>query len=271
MENNLKALVITGPTATGKTALAVRLARKFGGEIISADSRQVYCRLDLGTGKDLAEYGEIPHHLIDIADPATETFHLAAFMTAVYAAMASCRDRGKRPIVCGGSALYIASLLHDYRLDTGDGEAFTPPFAVDFLTLGVLYPRETVRRRIAERLDARLSAGLIEEVRQLHDLHGVSYEKLEYFGLEYREVAQFLQGRCTEKEMRETLLNRIRQFAKRQDIFFRKIERGGTLIHWLPEGDPAQAEALWTRFLCGETLPPPAFRINEIHYGPRSQ
>ncbi len=279
-------MVLTGPTATGKTALAVHLARRFRGEIISADSRQVYRKLDLGTGKDLAEYGEIPHHLIDIVEP-TGNYHLAAFLPDAYRALAEIYARGRLPLICGGSALYVAALLEDYRLPGGafptresglprirkgsEAPSFTPPFPVDFLTLGVYYPRETVRRRIEERLDARLEAGLVEEVRALHDQFGVSFQKLEFLGLEYREVAAYLQGRCTREEMRTTLLNRIRQFAKRQDIFFRKLEREGQTIYWLPGGDPETAAGLIEHFLAEEPLPEPELRLSEIYYGRKSR
>ena len=260
MQKAVKVLAVTGPTATGKTRLAVALAREFDGEIVGVDSRQVYRGMDLGTGKDLADYGEVPYHLIDIAEPDTE-YNLYFFLRDAAAAIADIASRGRLPVLCGGSALYLAALLQRYRL-----ENFTLPFALDALTLGVYYPRETVRRRIAERLDARFDAGMIEEVRRLHDARGVSWERLESFGLEYREIARFLQGQTTEAEMRTLLLNSIRQFAKRQDIFFRKMEREGVAIHWLKAGDPAAAAALCRKFLANEPLPPPAFRMLEIHY-----
>ena len=241
----IKIAVITGPTATGKTALAVELAKEFSGEIISVDSRQVYRGMDIGSGKDLAEYGDIPYHLIDIADPAADTYNLFEFCSDAFAAIEDISSRGKLPILCGGTALYLNALLQSYHLPGGKlperrtGEprtrqngtepAFVPPFELDALVMGVYFPRKTVRARIEARLDARFASGMIDEVKTLHD-SGVPYEKLEFFGLEYREIARYLQNLCTFEEMRETLLNRIRQFAKRQDIFFRKIERSGQEI-----------------------------------------
>ena len=119
LKKNTKIAVITGPTATGKTALAVTLAKDFNGEIISADSRQVYRGMDIGSGKDLAEYGDIPFHLIDVADPATDTWTLFDFCRQAFDAIADIAARGKFPIICGGTALYIHALLKNYNLPGG--------------------------------------------------------------------------------------------------------------------------------------------------------
>jgi len=278
MNENLKIVVVTGPTATGKTALAVALARKFDAEIVSVDSRQVYRHMDIGTGKDLLEYGNVKYHLIDIADPATEVYDLARFCRDASHAVLDIAARGRNIILCGGTALYLAALLNDYELPGGklapreagktrerqapNGESsFKIPFRADYLVLGVLYPRQIVRERIAARLDARLNAGMIDEVRHLTEKHGVPPEKLDFFGLEYREVNRYLKGEYSREEMRKTLLDRIRQFAKRQDIFFRKLEREGNDIYWLPEGNFKQAESLVTKFLAGSPLPPVDYRL----------
>lgn len=284
-KDSVKIIVISGPTATGKTALAVKMAEKFNGEIISADSRQVYRGMDIGSGKDIAEYGSVPYHLIDIADPAVETYNLGRFCRDAWDAVKTIRDHGKLPIICGGTALYIAALLDGYRLPGGAlpprtydtprirqnpdaPPSFTPPFKLDPLFLGVLYPRKTVRERIAHRLDARFASGMTEEVRKLHDEYGVPFETLEAFGLEYREIALFLQGKCTFEEMYRQLLNKIRQFAKRQDIFFRKLEREGHQIHWLAEGKDPDPELLIRDFLSGRKIAEPAFRLCDHHNPP---
>ena len=278
MSEKLKIIAVTGPTATGKTALAVALARRFGAEIVSVDSRQVYRRMDIGTGKDLAEYGDVKYHLIDVADPATEVYDLSRFCRDASQAMLDIAARGKNIILCGGTALYLAALLNDYELPGGklapreagksrerqnpSGDpSFKLPFKADYLVLGVLFPRAVVRERIAARLDARLAAGMVEEIRDLSEKYGVPPEKLEFFGLEYREVSRYLRGECSRDEMRSTLLDRIRQFAKRQDIFFRKLEREGNPIYWLPEGNFTQAEFLVRKFLAGETLPEITYRL----------
>lgn len=108
-------LVVTGPTASGKTKRAVSLARKFSGEIISGDSRQVYRGMDLGTGKDLEEYGDIPYHLIDIAD-AGEKYNLHRFLSDANKARAEILKRGKLPILCGGTGLYVEAMLNGLAL-----------------------------------------------------------------------------------------------------------------------------------------------------------
>ncbi|MBR2874167.1 MAG: tRNA (adenosine(37)-N6)-dimethylallyltransferase MiaA [Lentisphaeria bacterium] len=284
MSEKVKIVAVSGPTATGKTALAVKLAALFDGEIVSVDSRQVYRYMDLGTGKDLEEYGEIPYHLIDIADPASETYNLSCFCRDAFAAIDDIRKRNKLPVLCGGTALYLDALLKGYWLPGGqlperekgvarskaDYEAepsFTPPFELDPLVIGVLFDRKTVRERIEKRLDARFEAGMVEEVRKLHDIQKVPYEKLEFFGLEYREIAQYLQEKCSFEEMRQSLLDKIRQFAKRQDIFFRKIERSGQDIYWCREGKEPDPVALVKQFLAGAQLPEITFRLADVDYG----
>ena len=284
MSEKVKIVAITGPTATGKTALAVELAKKFDGEIISVDSRQVYRFMDLGTGKDLEEYGDVPYHLINIADPWSETYNLSFFCRDAFAAIRDIASRDKLPILCGGTALYLDALLKGYRLPGGQlpprekgvarsaadytaAPSFTPPFELDPLVIGVLFDRKTVRERIEKRLDARFAAGMTEEVRKLHDEQGVSYEKLEFFGLEYREIAFYLQGKCSFEEMRQNLLDKIRQFAKRQDIFFRKIERSGQAIYWCREGKVPDPAELVKKFTANETLPEITFRLADVDYG----
>ena len=108
-------IVITGPTASGKTRRAVSLARAIGAEIISADSRQVYRGMDLGTGKDMEEYGDIPVHLIDIC-PAGYKYNLYEFLRDFETAKADIESRGKRVILCGGTGLYVESVLKGLRL-----------------------------------------------------------------------------------------------------------------------------------------------------------
>ena len=280
-----RAVVVTGPTATGKTALAVKLAKVFDCEIISVDSRQVYRGMDIGTGKDLEEYDGVAYHLIDIADPAKGDYNLWRFCNDAFAAIDDICRRGKTPLLCGGTALYLEALLRGFTLPgealpprekgvprekrsgTGDAGRFQAPFKLSALVMGVYYPRLEVRKRIEQRLDARFSAGMADEVKALHDA-GVSYEQLEFYGLEYREISAYLQGRVSFEEMRINLLNRIRQFAKRQDIFFRKLEREGIDIHWIERGNFESASKLVTAFLAGESIPEPQFRLSEHKNAP---
>ncbi len=108
-------ITILGPTASGKTPLAASLAARIGGEIISADSRQVYRRMDIGTGKDLADYGDVPYHLIDICEPGTK-YNLFQYQQDFFDAYNNIIGRGKIPVLCGGTGLYIEAVLKGYKL-----------------------------------------------------------------------------------------------------------------------------------------------------------
>lgn len=293
------ALVVLGPTATGKTSLGVQLSRALGGEILSADSRQVYRGLDIGSGKDLSEYTtggqHVPYHLIDIAGLDQE-FSVYDFQKAFFAALGEVCGRGRLPIAVGGTGLYLEAVIAGYdfadapenpelreelagfddealrgrllalrpdqhnttdlgdrerllraieiaeaaNAQTGGGDTVPPP---EFhpLILGVAPDRDELRRRIARRLHERLSAGLVEEVAELH-AKGHSWDRLERLGLEYRHAALFLQGRILNKnDLFQKLNAAIVQFARRQETWFRRMERRGTVIHWMPRADIAHA------------------------------
>ena len=119
-------ITILGPTATGKTGLAVKIANLLNGEIISADSRQIYRGMDIGTGKDLGEYcingNNIPYHLINILDPS-EDYNVCRFQKEFQMAYNEIHERGKLPILCGGTGLYLDSVLLNYRFEPIDANA----------------------------------------------------------------------------------------------------------------------------------------------------
>lgn len=283
-------LVVLGPTASGKTQLAVQAAQRLNGEIISADSRQVYRGLDIGSGKDLDEYGTTPYHLIDVVDPGYE-FSLFDFAHAFSQAFSEISGRGRLPILAGGTGLYLDAVLRGYELvavsenqalrqelerlsldalrerllglrmdqhnssdlndrsrllraiEIAEGEQQTgarPLFLPHLIpqVFGLRWPRELLRQRITKRLRERLDHGLVEEVAKLH-ADGVSWETLDYYGLEYRFVAQHLQGQLNRNDLFQKLNSAIHQFAKRQETWFRRMERQGVAIRWLDgEGDP---------------------------------
>lgn len=287
-------LAIVGPTASGKTGFAVAVARAAGGEIVSGDSRQVYRGMDIGTGKDLEEYGEIPFHLIDVA-PAGAKYNLFQYLADADRALEDISARGKLPVLCGGSGLYVESVLKGLRLppvpentplreslrgksleeltailasmktlhNTTDVDS--PQRAVRAIEIeqyylehpseavaareglprpatiiGVDVDREVRRSRITRRLDARLEAGMLDEVRRLLD-SGIPPENLIYYGLEYKFLTEHLLGKTTFREMRDGLEIAIHQFAKRQMTWFRGSQRRGFRIHWL-SGDLPREE-----------------------------
>ena len=177
-------------------------------------------------------------------------------------------EMSRRDIPCEGIIHLTADVTNENAVKSADSSVPAMPPWQDFeiLTLGVYLPRAVVRENIRRRLDARFEIGMIDEIRKIHDVENVSWEKLERFGLEYREISLFLQGKCSEQEMRTQLLNKIRQFAKRQDIFFRKIERENFPIYWLDaQKNPVDdASKLIKTFLANEPLPPVPFKLSDI-------
>ena len=230
-------IVVLGPTASGKTRYAVSLAERLGGEILSADSRQVYRGMDIGTGKDLAEYGSIPYHLIDIAEPGTQ-YNVWQFQQDFLRAYADIRARGAVPVLCGGTGMYINAVTRGYDFSektplSAAREALPREgFPQKPFFIGTLVDRDTRNARIDARLDARLQEGMVEEIRGLLE-RGVPAEVLISYGLEYKFVTLYLQGILSFEEMRIQLATAIHQFAKRQMTWFRGLERSGALIHWV--------------------------------------
>ena len=225
-------ICVLGPTASGKTRYAVELARALGkAEILSADSRQVYTGMDIGTGKDLGEYGDVPYHLIDIV-PAGTKFNIYQYQSAFADAWADVRRRGAVPILCGGSGLYIESATRAYKFEKDNGVPVSRlPQSVYYI--GTLVSREERVARIDRRLEERLQEGLVEEIRGLLE-SGIPADDLIYYGLEYKFVTQYVLGQLSYEDMVVALGNAIHQFAKRQMTWFRGMERRGTHIHWLP-------------------------------------
>ena len=234
-EGGIDLICVLGPTASGKTRYAVSMAKRIpGAEIISADSRQVYRGMDIGTGKDIEEYGDIPYHLVDIA-PAGSKYNVYQYQQAFAEVYQDIRRRGGVPILCGGTGLYIeaAALRYDFGKETPRVDLSLLPSRPYFI--GTLVSREERVARIDARLDYRLQHGLPEEVKALLG-SGIPAADLVYYGLEYKYVTQYVLGILSYGEMRTLLSNAIHQFAKRQMTWFRGMERDGRVIHWvLPE------------------------------------
>jgi len=287
-------VTVLGHTAAGKTAFAAHLAESLGGEIISADSRQVYRGMDIGTGKDYQDYivkgKRIPAHLIDILDAGYE-YNVYLFKRDFLRVYTNISEAGVMPVLCGGSGLYIESVLRDYRLlnvplnpglreelkdkdsdelvkilslhgpmhnttdttnrkrlvraieiamyqthhldHTGDERELNP------LVLGIRFERNIRRERITRRLRDRMEEGMVEEVEGLLE-RGVTAEKLDYYGLEYRYISKYVLKEISYDEMFRKLNTAIHQFAKRQMTYFRGMERRGISIHWLDGGLPME-------------------------------
>ncbi|NTW15434.1 MAG: tRNA dimethylallyltransferase [Candidatus Moranbacteria bacterium] len=327
----METIVVVGPTASGKSDYAISLARETGGEIVSADSRQVYRGMDIGTGKvtrdraaghpepaeGSSKYEEIDvpgktdsstrrlarndisyisggirHHLLDVASPK-RTYTVTHFLRDAKAAIDDIRKRGKTPIICGGTNFWIEALVSDtafpavrpdptLRKTLGRltaPELFTMLEEKDpdrartidrhnkvrliraleivatlgkvptsgtrtqesgmkrerterFRFIGIDISREQLRKNIERRLDKRLGEGMVNEVRRLREEEGISWKRLEGFGLEYRWCALFLQGKITETELRDGITRDSLSYAKRQMTFLRKLERNGIRIEW---------------------------------------
>jgi tRNA dimethylallyltransferase len=227
---NPSLITILGPTASGKTSLAVALAARIDAEIISADSRQLYRGMTIGTGKDLNDYTvdgrTIAHHLIDICDPGYR-YNVCEYQRDFHRALSDIRARRRRAILCGGTGLYIEAVLKGYRFP---GATLYEP--VPSLVIGLSIDRECRRRNITLRLRQRIEEGMIEEVQALLR-NGTSADDLIYYGLEYRFITLHLLGKLTFDEMFTQLEIAIHQFAKRQMTWFRGMERRGFHIHWI--------------------------------------
>jgi len=294
MSSNKKIIVITGPTATGKTSMAVKLANDINGEIISADSRQIYRGMDLGTGKDLFEYSingsQINYYLIDILNP-NEDYSIYNFQKDFFKSYETIKRKKKIPILCGGTGLYIESILLDYdlsdkpppnpeirnKLSTHNknqlikilssissenamegmllltkkqiirnieilktkrkfkGEKFTP-LNDSALVICLKMDTDKLRQKIKLRLIDRINDGMIDEVQNLLD-NGLPMKRLDYFGLEYKYVGEYLKKNISKDQLINDLSTMIRRFAKRQRTWFRRMEKRGVLIHWIDYND----------------------------------
>ena len=295
-----KILVIVGPTASGKTRMAVELAQRHNGEVISADSMQIYRTMDIGTAKPTKEeMGGIPHHMIDVADPE-EDFSVARYVEMAARCVDDVLERGKLPIVAGGTGLYIDSLLSGrtfapfspdsalrgelerelaekggqamlealaqvdpeaaQRLHPNDhkrivralevyrstGKTITQhnretqaiPPRYNALTIGLAFQdRQAMWRRIDQRVDEMVAAGLEDEVRRLLT-SGISPKCTAMQAIGYKEFTQALSGEMTWQEATDVVKLRSRQYAKRQLTWFGRNPN----TSWVRWDDPPEFE-----------------------------
>ncbi|GCE26265.1 tRNA dimethylallyltransferase [Dictyobacter alpinus] len=295
-------VVLLGPTASGKSALGIALAQEFNGEIVSADSRQVYIGLDIGTAKVTpAERALVPHHLLDVVEPQ-EIYSVSQFQHDAIAAIQAILQRGHQPFLVGGSAHYIQTVVDHFdiptvapqpdlraRLESQPLEQLLAQLAVldpvsaetidsknprrviralevclvtgkpfsqqrgisqplyRCLLLGIDWPRPLLYQRIDSRIDERMQQGLLQEVQE-QLARGLTHERLDSFGLEYRFASRLLRGEfASEAEMIQKLKYASHDFTRRQLSWFRRDKR----IIWLnAEGDLlAQASSAVQTFL----------------------
>jgi len=295
-----KLVVLLGPTASGKSGLSITLAQHFNGEIISADSRQVYRGLDIGTAKvTSAEQALVPHHVLDVADPR-DVYTVAQFQRDAISAINDILKRSHQPFLVGGSPHYIQAVVDNLdiphiepqpalraqlekrpmpellqqleKLDSRSAATIDrnnprrviralevclvsgKPFSqqrkmseplYQSLLLGIEWPREVLYRRIDERVDERMQQGMVQEVQRLLD-EGISHQRLEALGLEYRYIIRWLTGAFeNEDEMVQKLKYAIHDFTRRQLTWFRKEKR----IIWIKGGDWEQTKDVVRDFL----------------------
>ncbi len=302
--SKLKVICVVGPTASGKSDLAVEIAQKFNGEIISADSRQVYKGMDIGSAKvplikkeNGFYYKNVRHHLLDVADPK-EQFTVQEYKSLAKEAIRDITNRNKLPIITGGTGFYIDTLVYDIKipeippqdeirenlsretteklyeelkkLDPERAEGINknnkqriiraleiiemtgnpvpkqekPASPYYPLFIGIECSREKLKERIEKRLEERLRDNLIKEIKELHK-NGLSWERLESFGLEYRYVAQYLQKKISEEEMKEKIISESYKYSKRQMTWFKRNKE----IYWMKLERKDKAFSLIQNFL----------------------
>lgn len=235
---NCPLIVVMGETASGKSALAMELAKRFNGEIICADSRTVYKGMDIGTAKpSVYEQRNITHHLLDIVGP-NQDFTAAQFKELANGVIADVTERGKLPILAGGTGLYIDGVLFDFGFEKkGDKK----PMRLNTLVLGLEISKDELKARVHTRVEQMMAAGLVEEVKQLAERYGWQASALT--GIGYREFQAYFAGLQTLPETIELIERNTILYAKRQRTWFKR----NNSIHWL--SDPRVAVDLVTTFL----------------------
>ena len=277
-----KVIVICGPTASGKTALSIELAKKVNGEIISADSMQIYKDMDIGTAKPtMEEMQGIKHYLLDFVSP-DKRYSVADYQKEAKKTIKEILAKGKTPIVVGGTGLYVDSLIYEiqypniefdeeYRkkleqiaekegleklyekaanIDEEAMRKISPndkkriirvleiyhatgktkteqeiesrkkPVEYDYKVYAINWDRQVLYERINKRVDIMIEQGLIEEVKKIKQKYKTFPTAMQ--GLGYKEVVEYLEGKCTKEEMIEKIKLETRRYAKRQLTWFRK-------------------------------------------------
>ena len=243
----IKVISIVGLTASGKSAIGIELARMFGGEIISCDSRQIYKGMDESSGKVTKQEREIvPHHLLDIVQPE-EIFDVHMFQGMAYDKISEITSRGNIPILVGGTGLYTRAVVNNYKFEYVPkdnrlrrpiqkklAERVYPELEV--LQIALMPPKDWLKQKIEKRTQERLRGGMLDEIRVLLE-NGVSEEWLLKLGFEYRLGVDYIKGRISWDEYQRWFNIRCMQYVKRQITWFKKekntffLENPDTFLH----------------------------------------
>ena len=233
-----KVIVLLGPTAVGKSALGVELAKALNGEIISADSTQIYRGLNIGTAKSTVEEMQgIPHHLIDIKN-FDEGYNAFMFTEDARKKIDEIISRGKTPIIVGGTNLYVTALVKGFAFEkAGKNDVpYQSKVPLDFKLFALnIQSREKLYARINARVDVMLKNGLFEEVKALQ-AKGLTAEMQAGKSIGYREFLAYIDGKMTFDEAVDKIKQHSRNFAKRQLTWLRSL----TDLVWLDAENPAQ-------------------------------
>lgn len=286
MPKKFKVVVILGPTSSGKSDIAIKIAKDFNGEVISADSRQVFRDMNLGTGKIEGSWKKkynkkvfvsekVVHHLLDFRSPRGE-YNVSQFKKSCEKLLTEICRRGKLPIICGGTGFWISAVVDNVQfppvkpnkklrnqlskksneqlLDILKQKDPTRSKSIDknnkirliraieiseklgkvpkmrretnhkyqFMQVGIDWPQDILDRKIKKRLETRWTAGMIKEVIFLKNNYGLSWKKIQSFGLGYFWIPEYLQGNVDKQEMKERVFRAERGYAKKQRTWFKR-------------------------------------------------
>ena len=244
-----KLIALVGPTASGKSALALKIAKEFDGEIIAADSRTIYKGMDIGTAKPTPqERAEIPHWGLDLVEPG-EPFSAYMFQKYAQESISDIQNRGKLPILVGGTGLYIDSLLFDYEFSPPDAErdqqnprhlkrgsygVSVADLNPSICLIGLQVEADELKRRIAKRTQKYFKKGLIIEIKTL--LKSYSQETItKSGGIAYQVYMACINAELTQKQAQELIQTKEWQYARRQKTWFRRNK----FIQWYETPDVA--------------------------------
>ena len=235
---NLTTLIVLGPTGSGKTGVSIGLAKKLGGEIISADSRAIYKGMDIGTAKPSEEERRgIPHFGLDLVEPG-DRYTVADWKTYAETKIKEIKGRGHLPIIVGGTGLYIDALVYDYHFKGPTGQKigdFEQKSCSDrteikgaYNIIGIKWKPEELRERLKKRIDQMFSPELYSEVKKLVQKYGWGSGAMKSDIYEY--AYKYLQGELTLEQAKEQCFYEDWHLAKRQLTWFKRNPN----IIWLP-------------------------------------